>query len=58
MDDTVEPKHALIDMSKIDLTAEDLYDKEKVDISTVELSDVWTLLQSDILRLLCTNGPN
>lgn len=39
------PKHALVDMSTIELTAEDLYDKEKVDIENVELDDVWALLQ-------------
>ncbi|KAN0065075.1 hypothetical protein ACQY0O_001570 [Thecaphora frezii] len=39
------PKHALVDMSTIELKAEDLYDKTKVDIETLELEDVWTLLQ-------------
>ncbi|KAI5479058.1 hypothetical protein MNV49_004340 [Pseudohyphozyma bogoriensis] len=39
------PKHALVDMSTIELKAEDLYDKDKVDLEQVELEDVWTLLQ-------------
>lgn len=37
--------HALVDMSQIQLKAEDLYDKDKVDLEQVELEDVWTLLQ-------------
>ncbi|GAA5957364.1 hypothetical protein JCM8115_006969 [Rhodotorula mucilaginosa] len=40
-----ETKHALVDMSTIQLKAEDLYDKDKVDLEQVELEDVWTLLQ-------------
>ncbi|GAA5915572.1 hypothetical protein JCM8208_002435 [Rhodotorula glutinis] len=40
-----ETKHALVDMSTIELKAEDLYDKDKVDLEQVELEDVWTLLQ-------------
>ena len=40
-----KPKHALVDMSTIELKAEDLYDKDKVDLEQVELDDVWTLLQ-------------
>jgi len=32
-------------MSTIELKAEDLYDKDKVDLEQVELEDVWTLLQ-------------
>ncbi|CEQ40797.1 SPOSA6832_02445 [Sporobolomyces salmonicolor] len=40
-----ETKHALVDMSTIELKAEDLYDKDKVDLERVELDDVWTLLQ-------------
>lgn len=39
------PKHALVDMSTIELTAEDLYDKDKVDLEQVGLDDIWTLLQ-------------
>ncbi|KDE03166.1 Plasma membrane (H+) ATPase [Microbotryum lychnidis-dioicae p1A1 Lamole] len=38
-------KHANVDMSTIELKAEDLYDKDKVDLEQVELEDVWTLLQ-------------
>ncbi|GAA5982060.1 hypothetical protein JCM11641_004312 [Rhodosporidiobolus odoratus] len=40
-----ETKHALVDMSTIELKAEDLYDKDKVDLEQVEMEDVWTLLQ-------------
>ena len=32
-------------MSKIELRAEDLYDKEKVDLETIVIEDVFTLLQ-------------
>lgn len=32
-------------MSTIELTAADLYDKDKVDIEQLNLDDVWTLLQ-------------
>jgi H+-transporting ATPase len=32
-------------MSLIELKAEDLYDKEKVDLEQVEMEDVWQLLQ-------------
>lgn len=32
-------------MSQIQLTAQDLYDKDKVDLEQVGLEDVWTLLQ-------------
>lgn len=41
-----KPKHALVDMSQIALKAEDLYDKEKVDLESVELGDVWKLLEA------------
>lgn len=34
-----------VDMSTIELTADDLYDKDKVDLEQVSLDDVWTLLQ-------------
>ena len=37
--------HALVDMSLIELKAEDLYDKEKVDLEQIDLPDVWQLLQ-------------
>ena len=34
-------------MSKIELRAEDLYDKEKVDLETIVIEDVFKLLQCD-----------
>ena len=34
-------------MSQIDLRAEDLYDKEKVDLETIVIEDVFKLLQCD-----------
>ncbi|CAE6415903.1 unnamed protein product [Rhizoctonia solani] len=37
--------HAKVDMAQIELKAEDLYDKDKVDLETVVLDDVFTLLQ-------------
>ncbi|KAH8113836.1 plasma-membrane proton-e [Phellopilus nigrolimitatus] len=37
--------HANVDMSQIELRAEDLYDKEKVDLETIVIDDVFTLLQ-------------
>ncbi|KDR79785.1 hypothetical protein GALMADRAFT_277203 [Galerina marginata CBS 339.88] len=37
--------HANVDMSQIQLRAEDLYDKEKVDLETITLEDVFQLLQ-------------
>lgn len=40
-------KHALVDMSTIELKAEDLYDKEKVDLESIEMEDVYQLLQAD-----------
>ncbi|KAF9479339.1 plasma membrane H+-transporting ATPase [Pholiota conissans] len=39
------PQHANVDMNKIQLKAEDLYDKEKVDLETIVIGDVFTLLQ-------------
>lgn len=42
---------AKVEMSTIALTAEDLYDKDKVDLEQVVLDDVWTLLQS-VLRFV------
>jgi hypothetical protein len=33
------------DLSQIELRAEDLYDKDKVDIEQVEMEDVWQLLK-------------
>ena len=52
--------------SQIELKAEDLYDKEKVDLETVQLGDVFTLLQCDdqgltgeeAARRLAIFGPN
>ncbi|KAF8491111.1 plasma-membrane proton-e [Gautieria morchelliformis] len=41
------PTHAKVDMSKIELKAEDLYDKEKVDLETIVIDDVFKLLQCD-----------
>jgi hypothetical protein len=38
---------ALYARSQIELKAEDLYDKEKVDLETVQIDDVFTLLQCD-----------
>ncbi|TFY52141.1 hypothetical protein EVG20_g10688, partial [Dentipellis fragilis] len=39
--------HANVDMSLIELKAEDLYDKEKVDLETIVIEDVFKLLQCD-----------
>ncbi|KAI9606207.1 hypothetical protein H4Q26_004582 [Puccinia striiformis f. sp. tritici PST-130] len=36
----------LVDIQTIQLNAEDLYDREKVDLEQVELEDVWVLLQT------------
>ncbi|KAG7088689.1 hypothetical protein E1B28_012660 [Marasmius oreades] len=41
------PSHAKVDMSTIQLRAEDLYDKEKVDLETIVVEDVFKLLQCD-----------
>ncbi|PLW15227.1 hypothetical protein PCANC_11524 [Puccinia coronata f. sp. avenae] len=61
-----KPVHALVDMSTIQLKAEDLYDKDKVDLEQVELDDVWALLQcteeglteAEAERRLEIFGPN
>ncbi|GJJ15038.1 hypothetical protein Clacol_009312 [Clathrus columnatus] len=45
--DEHEATHANVDMSQIELKAEDLYDKEKVDLETVVIDDVFKLLQCD-----------
>ncbi|KAF8888619.1 hypothetical protein BD779DRAFT_452595 [Infundibulicybe gibba] len=45
--DEEKPSHANVDMSTIELKAEDLYDKEKVDLETIVIDDVFTLLQCD-----------
>ncbi|GAB00025.1 uncharacterized protein L969DRAFT_96638 [Mixia osmundae IAM 14324] len=42
----VKQEHALVDMSTIELKAEDLYDKDKVDLEQIVLEDVWALLQA------------
>ncbi|EPQ52391.1 plasma membrane H+-transporting ATPase [Gloeophyllum trabeum ATCC 11539] len=42
-----KPTHANVDMSTIELKAEDLYDKEKVDLETIVIEDVFKLLQCD-----------
>ncbi|KAN0084076.1 hypothetical protein V8E55_007580 [Tylopilus felleus] len=42
-----KPSHANVDMSLIELKAEDLYDKEKVDLETIVIDDVFKLLQCD-----------
>ncbi|KAI0628694.1 plasma membrane H+-transporting ATPase [Trametes polyzona] len=46
-DDDEKPSHAKVDMSQIQLKAEDLYDKEKVDLETIVVDDVFKLLQCD-----------
>jgi len=43
--DEEAPTHAKVDMSQIELKAEDLYDKEKVDLETIVIEDVFKLLQ-------------
>ncbi|KAF8587212.1 plasma-membrane proton-e [Ramaria rubella] len=45
--ETEAPTHANVDMSTIELKAEDLYDKEKVDLETIVIDDVFKLLQCD-----------
>ncbi|KAF8997072.1 plasma membrane H+-transporting ATPase [Cyathus striatus] len=44
-----KPTHATVDLAKIELKAEELYDKKNVDIETIVIEDVFTLLQ-------CTNA--
>jgi len=64
--ETDGPTKALVDMSTIELKAEDLYDKEKVDLETIFIDDVFKLLQCDenglprdeALRRLELFGPN
>ncbi|KIJ99862.1 hypothetical protein K443DRAFT_679618 [Laccaria amethystina LaAM-08-1] len=43
--DDEKATHAKVDMSTIELKAEDLYDKEKVDLETIVIDDVFKLLQ-------------
>jgi len=45
--ETEGPTKALVDMDTIELKAEDLYDKEKVDLETIFIDDVFKLLQCD-----------
>ncbi|THH17693.1 hypothetical protein EW146_g3157 [Bondarzewia mesenterica] len=45
--DEVKATHANVDMGQIELKAEDLYDKEKVDLETIVIEDVFKLLQCD-----------
>ncbi|KAI5117549.1 hypothetical protein M0805_004374 [Coniferiporia weirii] len=45
--DEEKATHANVDMSLIELRAEDLYDKEKVDLETIVIDDVFKLLQCD-----------
>jgi H+-transporting ATPase len=48
MEHTTEgPAKALVDMNTIQFTAEDIYDKDKVDIEHVSMEDVFKLLQCD-----------
>ncbi|KAG0143399.1 hypothetical protein CROQUDRAFT_135004 [Cronartium quercuum f. sp. fusiforme G11] len=57
---------ALVDIGTIQLTVEDLYDKDKVDLEQVHLQDIWKLLQtseeglspSEIERRRAIFGPN
>jgi H+-transporting ATPase len=61
-----KPDHANIEMSKIELKAEDLYDKEKVDLETIVIEDVFKLLEctdegltdEECTRRLEIFGPN
>ncbi|KIY53238.1 plasma-membrane proton-e [Fistulina hepatica ATCC 64428] len=61
-----KPSHANVDMGTIELKAEDLYDKEKVDLETIVLEDVFKLLQceetglsdEEAARRLELFGPN
>ncbi|KAF8546022.1 hypothetical protein OG21DRAFT_1491664 [Imleria badia] len=45
--DEEKATHANVNMSLIELKAEDLYDKEKVDLETIVIDDVFKLLQCD-----------
>ncbi|GAA98439.1 uncharacterized protein L969DRAFT_48289 [Mixia osmundae IAM 14324] len=61
-----EKIHAMVDMSTIKLTAEDLYNKDMVDIEQLNLDDVWTLLKckadgltaGEAQRRIDVFGPN
>ncbi|THG96573.1 hypothetical protein EW026_g5285 [Hermanssonia centrifuga] len=58
--------HAKVDMSEIQLRAEDLYDKDKVDLETIVVDDVFKLLQcteagldsAEATRRIELFGPN
>jgi len=62
----IKATHANVDMSRIELKADDLYDKEKVDLETIVIDDVFTLLQcngdglssQEAQRRLEIFGPN
>jgi H+-transporting ATPase len=61
-----KPTQANVDMSRIELKAEDLYDKEKVDLETIVIEDVFKLLDcteeglsdEEAARRLGIFGPN
>nr|CAA05841.1 plasma membrane (H+) ATPase [Uromyces viciae-fabae] len=65
-EDEIKGTSALVDIGTIQLTAEDLYDKDKVDLEQVHLEDVWKLLQTteegltaeEVQRRLEIFGPN
>ncbi|KAH9963486.1 plasma-membrane proton-e [Lactifluus volemus] len=65
-DDAPKATSALVDMSRIELKADDLYDKEKVDLETIVIDDVFALLQcndqglstQEAQRRLEIFGPN
>ncbi|TFY74817.1 hypothetical protein EWM64_g9195 [Hericium alpestre] len=64
--DEQKATYANVDMSLIELKAEDLYDKEKVDLETIIIGDVFKPLQCDeqdltvaeAARCLEIFGPN
>ncbi|KDQ07298.1 hypothetical protein BOTBODRAFT_38916 [Botryobasidium botryosum FD-172 SS1] len=64
--DQEKATHAKVDMKTIELKAEDLYDKEKVDLETIVIDDVFQLLQcseeglsgAEAARRLELFGPN
>ncbi|KAG8850678.1 plasma membrane H+-ATPase [Tulasnella sp. 330] len=45
-EEVAKDQHARVDMNTITLKAEDLYDKEKVDLETIVIEDVFQLLES------------
>lgn len=45
--DSCAIKNATLTFPQIELKAEDLYDKEKVDLETIVIDDVFKLLQCD-----------